>query len=222
MSLILDALRRRSADQGDDGETPDRGARADAVLATLGYPRPHPPRGMSLKALLLSGAGALILGFVGLTVLIAILSPAAPPKPAASRSAAAAGPRPSTFQAARGTAGTSGALPPVTPPPAVDRLSSPAARVFEAPTVQAPPPVADRVVPPPRATEPPVPTRAHPFVPVSTATVARRAPAPEPVPEPAAPQTLPAPREDHFGLALYYQRVGDFDNAIAHYRALLE
>jgi Tfp pilus assembly protein PilF len=223
VSLILDALRRRSADQGDDGETPERSARADAVLATLGYPRANPRRGMSLKTLLLSGAGALILGFVGLTVLIAILSPPAPPKPAASRSAAAAVPRPSTIPAARGTAGTSGALPAVTQSPAVDRLSSPAARALEAPTVQAPPPVADhRVVPSPRATEPPVLARAHTFVPVRTEAVARRAPAPEPVPEPAAPQTPPAPREDHFGLALYYQRVGDFDNAIAHYRALLE
>ena len=222
MSLILDALRRRSADQGGDGEAPDRSARADAVLATLGYPRPSPPRGMSLKTLLLSGAGALILGFVGLTVLIAILSPSAPPKPAAARSAAAAVPPRSTIPAARGTAGTSGALLPVTPPPVVDRVPSPSARALEAPTVQAPPPVVGRVVPAPRATEPPVLAPAHTFVPVSAATVARRAPAPEPAPEPVAPQTPRVPREDHFGLALYYQRVGDFDNAIAHYRALLE
>jgi len=54
------------------------------------------------------------------------------------------------------------------------------------------------------------------------ATVARRPPLPEPAPEPAAPQAPPAPRDDHFGLALYHQSVGDFDNAIAHYRALLE
>ena len=27
---------------------------------------------------------------------------------------------------------------------------------------------------------------------------------------------------DYFGRALYYQRVGDFDNALTHYRALLE
>ena len=34
---------------------------------------------------------------------------------------------------------------------------------------------------------------------------------------------MPVPqRADHFGLALYYQRVGDFSNALAQYRALLE
>ncbi len=38
-------------------------------------------------------------------------------------------------------------------------------------------------------------------------------------PAPAAPS---APAPDHFGLALYYQRVGDYDNALAQYRLLLE
>ena len=31
-----------------------------------------------------------------------------------------------------------------------------------------------------------------------------------------------APVEDHFGRALYFQRVGDFDSALAQYRVLLE
>ncbi len=51
----------------------------------------------------------------------------------------------------------------------------------------------------------------------------RRAPAPEPALRGRSLRSRrAAPREDHFGLALYYQRVGDFDHAIAHYRALLE
>ena len=50
-----------------------------------------------------------------------------------------------------------------------------------------------------------------------SARAAGRAPPPrlEP-PEPAAPQS------DHFGLALYYQRIGNFDRALAEYRILLE
>ena len=45
---------------------------------------------------------------------------------------------------------------------------------------------------------------------------------PDVAPDPAPPPAPVPPAEDHFGLALYYQRVGDFDHAIAHYRALLE
>src|SRR5205823_4802986 len=116
VSLILDALRRRSAAPAGDGEAPDRGPRAEAVLATLGYPRSSHSRGVSLKMLVLSGTVALILGFVGLTVLIAMLSPSAPPKPAASRSAAAVA-RPSAIPPARGTGGTPTMPLPVTPPP---------------------------------------------------------------------------------------------------------
>jgi tetratricopeptide (TPR) repeat protein len=40
-----------------------------------------------------------------------------------------------------------------------------------------------------------------------------------PAPAPAAPT---APTPDHFAMALYYQRVGDFDGALAQYRRLLE
>jgi Tfp pilus assembly protein PilF len=228
VSLILDALRRRSADRGNDGEAPDGSARPDAVLATLGYPRSNRPSGVPLKTLLLAGAAALMLGFLALTVLIAMLLPSAPPKPGPSRSAAAV-PRPSINPGARGTAGTSGALLPGAPPvlpgagptgPAsqMPSIASPAteppvvtrgqASVPIAPTVPSPPPAADRIVPALQA--------------APRAAIVRRPAAPEPAPEPAPPQTSPAPREDHFGLALYYQRIGDFDSAIAHYRALLE
>ena len=40
-------------------------------------------------------------------------------------------------------------------------------------------------------------------------------------PSPRAGQAR-APPSDHFALALYYQRVGDFNNALAQYRMLLE
>ena len=118
MSLILDALRRRSARRGDgdDDDPQDRSERADAVLATLGYSRPSRRQGMSLKTLLLYGFAAVIIGFVGLTVLIAMLSPSAAPKPVAPRAAVSPATRPSsTIPAARGTA--AGAAAAATPPP---------------------------------------------------------------------------------------------------------
>ena len=43
---------------------------------------------------------------------------------------------------------------------------------------------------------------------------------PADVPNPAP--SGQAPQSDHFALALYYQRVGDFNNALAQYRTLLE
>ena len=39
--------------------------------------------------------------------------------------------------------------------------------------------------------------------------------------EPAAPRPAPPP-VDYFGRALYFQRAGDFDSALAQYRVLLE
>ena len=36
-----------------------------------------------------------------------------------------------------------------------------------------------------------------------------------------APAPRPAGETDHFKLALYYQRVGDFENALIHYRAVI-
>ena len=78
MSLILDALRRRSADRGGD-DSSDGTARADAVPATLGYARPK--QGVSLRTLFLYGVAAVLIGFVGLTLVIAVLAPSAPPAP---------------------------------------------------------------------------------------------------------------------------------------------
>jgi Tfp pilus assembly protein PilF len=252
VSIILDALRRRSADHGGGDEAPDRGARADAVLATLGYPRPVKRRGMSVKTLLWFGAGAVLLGFVGLTVLIELLSPSAPPRSDAARRASAAVTRPSS-PAARGTAATSGApIPdppssvlrgaadptgPVVPTPAgsTGRVLADATKAAQEDSAAEAPAASVRALPTPRYPIGTVPTAVArsaqtpslrligtlgPSRPGPRATVDRGAP--EPALEAIAPQPPAAPREDHFGLALYYQRVGDFDHAVAHYRALLE
>jgi len=118
--------------------------------------------------------------------------------------------------------------------PALPRVLTPA------PTVPPPAPAVARATPPlstrPAETVAPVIPRPSPpsTRPAETSAAAaprrsppsnpvRRAPSPEPVPSVVAPPSPPAaPAEDHFGLALYYQRVADFDNALAHYRALLE
>jgi hypothetical protein len=96
--------------------------------------------------------------------------------------------------------------------------SAVSAPVFGLPA--AAPPTVARAVPSTRPAETPFAAATRP-APRSTAV--RRAPALEPIAEPAAPPAAPAvPLEDHFGLALYFQRIGDFDNALVHYRALLE
>jgi len=92
VSLILDALRRRSADRGGDDSAVGR-ARADAVPATLGYARPPKRQGVPLRTLFFYGVAAVAIGFVGLTGVIAILSPSAPPTPA-PRAVASSVPRP--------------------------------------------------------------------------------------------------------------------------------
>ena len=81
MSLILDALRRRSPDR--EGSGAPKTARADTVLATLGYSKRQGRSGPSLKTLLLYGAGAILVGFAGLALLITLLAPSTPPNQAA-------------------------------------------------------------------------------------------------------------------------------------------
>ena len=77
MSLILDALRRKSSGRGG-GDEPERAVRAEAVLATLGYAKPG-RKGMSIRALLVYCVAALATGFLGLWLVLLILAPAAVP-----------------------------------------------------------------------------------------------------------------------------------------------
>src|SRR5258705_8498675 len=95
VSLILDALRRKSDGGPTDpasGSGSDRATRADTVLATLGYSPVRQPSGTPVRKLIVYGAAAMALGFVGLSGLILLLAPSSPPKPvrtAAARPAAA-------------------------------------------------------------------------------------------------------------------------------------
>src|SRR6185295_2632191 len=83
VSAILDALRRN---QPDDDDPPRGDSHSEAVLATLGYPRERPrKRGLSIKMLLVYGAAAVTIGFVGLSLLIAFFAPPEPPPRQAAR-----------------------------------------------------------------------------------------------------------------------------------------
>jgi Tfp pilus assembly protein PilF len=86
--------------------------------------------------------------------------------------------------------------------PAVEPPAAPSAR----PTVKAPAASPAPAVEPPatgRSTAGPAFTGAPPLAPAAAVT------------------RKPAAETDHFKLALYYQRVGDFENALIHYRAVL-
>src|ERR1700687_5242791 len=79
MSLILDALRRKSAAPAEKGESQET-ARTNAVLATLGYPRRQSDTGFSLGKSLLYGGAALAAGCLRLPPPTNLLTPA-PQKP---------------------------------------------------------------------------------------------------------------------------------------------
>jgi tetratricopeptide (TPR) repeat protein len=51
---------------------------------------------------------------------------------------------------------------------------------------------------------------------------ARVEPRPVPARQPTAANPTPAPVPDEFTLALYYQRTGDFERALAHYKTVLQ
>jgi Tfp pilus assembly protein PilF len=300
VSLILDALRRTSSEGGTTitSDDPERTARTDAVLATLGYSRPGTRRRSSAKRLFGYGALALVVGFGGLSAVILMLSPSIPPAPvtvaraptpraqhrAASAVPAPVAATPGTQAQPAGPALIAPRLEPTLPPavgerqpaapsatsaPAISVADSAATKPTGAPSAMPPPlsavpkatpsqPVAplaalQPVAPPlttapapplmaPRTPAPPVPRAAasDPRAPTAPdgrmASVPGREPAPLPsgsgrrmtaraselAPDPAPPSVPSAPVEDHFALALFSQRTGDYDGALAHYRVLLE
>jgi len=82
VSVILDALRRRSSDK--EGRADSRGsARTDAVLTILGYPRRRRRGRLSLATLLMYGVASIAVGFVGLWAVLALVTSAPPAPPAA-------------------------------------------------------------------------------------------------------------------------------------------
>ncbi|HWW86315.1 MAG TPA: tetratricopeptide repeat protein [Vicinamibacterales bacterium] len=265
MSLILDALRRRSAEQ----ENPDphvHTAREDSVLRTLGGPLKH-GRFPGVKTLLLYGGSALAVGFVGVSALVFVAAPPASQpgaRPAQSGSQAlartaqplpqsvtvaaplAAQPQSNTTpgeaaQSSGSGAGVQGAGARSSEADAGARSSGPEAGIsrspaptdsrFEAQTASGlepedsahPRTAGEPTAPRGSSGAPPPAARAGTLAPTGSS----RQPAIE-APAMAAIRTVVKrsvggpPGEDHFALALYYQRVGDFEGALAQYRLLLE
>jgi len=233
VSLIIDALRKNRS-IGETDEAGRRAARPAAVLS-MGHVRPAARRRpLSLRTVVVYGSAALMLGFVGLSLLIALMAPPAPPRSTADRTEKAVG-RGSRAAAPKvdlqkgvGVVGDSGkasfdakrvphANPATLPAQQANRVASGPGRADVEKTVARGPARA--------------PLEAKPVTQTSRATPSqadRNRPAGQPdrgAPPPAGrivAQPSPAPAQpDHFGLALYYQRIGDFNNAVMHYRALL-
>jgi Tfp pilus assembly protein PilF len=229
VSLILDALRRKSTPP-DGTESADRPRRADTVLASLGYPRSPGGRARpSLKTLVLYGVAAVALGFAGLSLVIFLLAPSAAPKPGAVVPARTVAQRAATPPETKKTS----PLPPpsiatprqASPAPAAPHVAQRSATpepvpppVVQRPATPAPPPLFERRP----ATQSPRTASSAPSRRSSPSRVAQPAPPAVVATAPAPPPATAPPPVNHFGRALYFQGVGDFDNALAQYRALLE
>jgi Tfp pilus assembly protein PilF len=218
MSAILDALRRRKDDDRSDGRDDHATARTDAVLATLGYPRAQPGAGPSRRALFFYGAGAVA---VGAAILVGVTLFVTPDRPSggarALQTAAMTSPRPSGAPVQSGRSDSKASAGATAPKDDVassaqqqlarDAAAAPqVARESQPRTVRQ----ASRAAGHAQTAQPPA--QAQPSPPAVP--VARAAPTQPAVPTP--------PAEDHFALALTYQRAGDLETALTHYRELLE
>ena len=229
MSRIHDALRRGRSPAGSSPA--GRTANADAVLTALGYRSDRPRR---RNAGLLLGTIVFALAAVGIWWMVpgAVSSKApAPPRTTPRQDLASKSSTPHET----GRKGAGSALPSTKPvvtkpseakpveskpsearqvktkPPetrVAERLPASAAR--EGPTL-ARGPVAQRAVPAPPKEVPASP---------KTGAVTPKAPAAA-EPESAASGSRP-PKADDLRLALYYQRAGDFEQALVHYKAVLQ
>jgi hypothetical protein len=215
MSQLLDSLRRaRQRSKSPRAKSPEdaeRTARADAVLATLGYKAKSSSR---LTPVLL------IVAAVGLAVVWSRWprpAPAPAPTTTVRRPSAPATKPPATKPPA---AAPQQAPAQVTAPPIKQPAPVPAPMVATRP----PEPVTPAPTPPsrpagaPAATRPP--SRTVQVVPPAPAATDSKPAAPaSPVTRPAAPAT---PSAELFRLAVSYQRSGDFARAETNYRELLQ
>jgi Flp pilus assembly protein TadD len=231
MSRMLDALRQHSGEPPRTEGLPARssGASKDQVLASLGYSTRTaesgamtPARRIVIGAILVASAAAAVWQVAAYNRIVSTSPLSLLPGQRQTASHRATIPPAQRPVASAGGAATSG--------PAAARIAVPASpRISD---------VASPVVAPPGA------------APKLTATPVAQSPAVVPAPKPLPPQRaqplqtearsasasgitrnaagLPVANNaqtadtDHFKLALYYQRTGDFEKALIHYRAVLE
>ncbi len=202
MSIILDALRRGRARQAP-GRHRDT-AQTDAVLQTLGYGRFNPATPLNrFKRLAGYAVMAAVVALLLWAVVIwatQVFLPASAPEHRAPRAQPAPPPAraPQTAQVARRPSPkVEPASQPETPPaPSETARARPALRqphTQQTPNAAAAAPVASKT------NRPPVPSKTEDE---SIATVTAG--------------------DDHFGRALMYQRLGDFENALVSYRQVLQ
>ena len=216
VSQLFEALRRGRQSPHSSPGSSRRTAHTDAVLATLGYASER--RGAGPRRVL-----ARVLAMIAITAgawfgwqWYSSLSV----KPAA-RAQVNRPPQPASPSAPRIVRTPETGVPPRALPPALPTAPTS--------TTSAPPVL--RTVRPGVAI-PPSKTLGAPSVPTGTAPpqlgarpVAPPPPAPVSRPETAVPtpsSASPAASVDHFQRGVYYQRAGDFENALLHYRELLK
>ena len=232
MSVILDALRRKTERLGSGAA---KQPRPDSVLATLGYSTTRGRSGWSWKTVLTYGVAAILLGFMAVALPVYLLSPGSGTQ---EDSTSADASEPVVVPAGRGlTPGASASgvtsQPGPSGAPSVASPSVPAAAQSQSrvtggeaasPAVPVTPPLprpARRAAGPETAAPggaTPAPATARP--PVVMGRDDQSGPPSDESGSGEAPGTEPPP--DHFGLALYYHRAGDFTKALAQYRLALE
>jgi Tfp pilus assembly protein PilF len=252
VSLILDALRRRPPGRppGTSSDTSRAKFVLKALGYSPRHTRVRVRR-RPRRRIGWYGVAALFVGFAGLSLLIATLAPArsgalAQGSPAAAAPARGAPASPAPIEYPRlAPAQSSGTIERDQPPssgapdeaaPSAETVANAQSMADEAarPVLSAAADAAGdspRPVPPPSKplrAEPRFPAAGPPDTPLTSVTSITSVTSPGAKrPEPAAPSKPDTPstqvvRIDHFALALYYQRIGNFDDAVPHYRALLE
>lgn len=234
MSLIHDALRRGPVAEGERGS---RAAHADSVLKALGY---RPGRRASARATLIVG---LLLAFAvtGYIVLSfthgadqAPSSVTAVPRADPARSPGGGAPGSASWPARLAGGSRVGPAPPApsTPSSGSPETTTPEPRSTLPPATSPTPPLARTGGPvpevPPARSAPRSEAIRRPSVTASGAVLpkppgvgvssARGTPV-GPLGPPAAASSATEP--DDFKLALYYQRAGDFEQALVHYQAVI-